>query len=158
MKLSREIIVNASADAVWKVLAHEFGSVGEWASGVAHSVANHALAIPEGATVGGRVCQVPGFGELNESFTAYDEQGKTYTFEAKGLPFIVRAAHNTWRVQPLGNDKCRVSFAAEMQLMPVVGLLAAVPMRVQLGTLLKNAVEELKYYVETGSIHPRKLQ
>lgn len=158
MKIARKITINAPADRVWKVVAHAFADVGLWASGIAHSVVNEAAAIPEGASVGGRVCNVPGFGEILESFTAYDEAGKTFTFEATGGPFIVRSAQSTWLVRALGANTTQVSFQSDLKLLPGIGLIMAIPMRMQLSRLLQNVVEELKYYVETGEIHPRKLK
>jgi carbon monoxide dehydrogenase subunit G len=156
MKLASQLKINAPAERVWKVVAHDFAQVGEWASGVAHSKANKNVPTPEGATVGGRVCNVPGFGTVTETFTSYDEVGKTYTFEATGLPFFVTKAFNSWRVRAVDANTTEVSFQAEMHLMPILGSLMAIPMKRQLTRLLDNATEELKYYMETGSIHPRK--
>ena len=53
-------------------------------------------------------------------------------------------------------DKPYVSFQAEMNLVPITGKLMAKPMKRQVIRLLDNATEELKYFVETGNVHPRK--
>lgn len=156
MKLASSLIINAPADDVWKVVAHDFHKIGEWASGVETSVINDAVHAPTDATVGGRVCTVPGFGQIRETFTEYDDANMQFTYEAKGLPFFVTDAQNGWTVEALGDNKTRVSFQANMQLVPVIGTLMAIPMKMQLIKLLDEATEELKYYVETGAIHPRK--
>ncbi|MEM7348638.1 MAG: SRPBCC family protein [Chloroflexota bacterium] len=156
MKLSQDLTINAPVDRVWGIVAHDFDKIGEWASGVAHSTTNAEAVIPDGASVGGRVCSVPGFGDIHETFTAYDEEGKTFTYDATGLPFFVRRAENGWTIKAVGANRTRVSFSADMTLMPVIGTLMGIPMKSQMTKLLKNAVEELKHYAETGEIHPRK--
>ncbi|MEL6150237.1 MAG: SRPBCC family protein [Chloroflexota bacterium] len=156
MKLSSTVVINAPAEKVWQVVAHDFAKIGEWASGVEKSVINVEAATPEGATVGGRVCSVPGFGQIRETFTEYDEAGKTFTYEATGMPFFVTSAHNGWAVQAIDANTSRVSFNLEMNVLPLVGTLMAIPMKMQLTKLLDEATEELKYYVEIGEIHPRK--
>ena len=63
MKIQKSTIINASVDDVWAVVAHDFEKVGLWSSAVVSSGVNPDAAAPEGATVGGRVCDVPGIGE-----------------------------------------------------------------------------------------------
>lgn len=158
MQLAKSIVIHAPADKVWTILGDNFASISEWASDVQRSAPNADLIAPTGAPVGGRVCHVPGFGDIYETFTDYDAVGKRYTYEATGMPFFVKAAHNSWQIEALDAHSCRVGFKAEMRLLPVIGTLMGVPMRIQLSKVLQNAVEELKYYVETGNLHPRKLK
>lgn len=156
MKLSSQLTIHASADKVWSVIAHDFARIGEWASGVAQSKVNIKANAPNGATVGGRVCSVPGFGDLEETFTHYDEAAKTFTYKATGMPFFVTSAQNSWYIQAIDAATTEVSFSLDMQLMPVVGTIMGIPMRIQLVRLLDNVTEELKHYIETGDVHPRK--
>ena len=156
MKLASELTINAPADQVWKVVAHDFAQIGEWASGVTRSRVNvDAEPLPD-AHVGGRICTVPGIGEITETFTAYDERGRTFTYEATGMPFFVRRALNSWNVRALNDNTTQVTFQAEMKLLPVIGTVMGIPMKRQLVRVLDSATEELKHYVETGEIHPRK--
>jgi len=157
MKIERTLTINAPIVRVWQVVAHDFASVGEWASNVDESVVNINASTPNGATVGGRVCDVPGFGQLEETFIEYDEVGKTFTYDATGLPFFVKHAQNTWKVEAIDEQTTRVSFSADMALIPILGTLMSIPMKRQLITILDNVVEELKYYVEKGVPHPRKV-
>ncbi len=79
MKLASTLHIKAPAERVWQVVAHDFANVSHWASGVPKSGINTVAEVPEGAKVGGRVCDVPGFGKINETFIAYDEAGMTFT-------------------------------------------------------------------------------
>ena len=156
MKITSQLTINAPIARVWKILAYDFATIGDWASGVEKSIINLKANVPEGATVGGRICQVPGFGDIIESFVHYDEDNKTYTYEATGMPFFVSKAFNTWRTRAIDAETTYVEFEADMQMMPVIGAVMSIPMRSQLTTILDNATEELKYFAETGYIHPRK--
>ncbi len=156
MKLKQQLIINASADRIWTILAHDFATIGDWISSISHSVPDMDVEIPDGATVGGRVCTVPGFGKIRESFTAYDEKARTYTYRAQGMPFFVTTANNTWSVNSLGANQSQVSFEAELRMLPMIGWVASLPMRIQIQRILSKSVEELKYYAETGANHPRK--
>ena len=63
IRLKGHVTINASAKEVWHILAHDFGSIGQWASANPTSKVVADLPIPEGAEVGGRICStaVPGF-------------------------------------------------------------------------------------------------
>ncbi|MEL6405714.1 MAG: SRPBCC family protein [Chloroflexota bacterium] len=156
MKLARQTVINAPASEVWRVVAHDFAKIGTWATAVPKSVINTDVSIPEGAQVGGRICSVNGFGDIYETFTAYDEAGKTYTFEAVGMPFFVTSAHNTWQVKAIDQNTTHVSYEVEMKLMPIFNFLMSLPMKFQLNGLLDKTTEELKYFIEEGVPHPRK--
>ncbi|MEM9950205.1 MAG: SRPBCC family protein [Chloroflexota bacterium] len=157
MKLSGEILINVPASDVWHILAHQFDRIGEWSSGIEHSSPNLKAIKLDDAPMAGRVCDVPAFGKIEETFIAYDEQAKTYTYEARvGLPFFVTSAQNSWQVNAIDANTCSVRFDAELTLIPFVGVILAIPMRIRLARIIKNITEELKYYAETGAIHPRK--
>ncbi|MEM9512369.1 MAG: hypothetical protein AAF978_06780, partial [Cyanobacteria bacterium P01_E01_bin.48] len=61
-------------------------------------------------------------------------------------------------VTPLNNSQSRVDMRAEISLLPVFGLMMGPIMRMQMGGILTNATEELKYFAEEGVPHPRKLE
>lgn len=155
MKFQKSIAVNADADRVWEVVAHDFADVGLWSSAVAASGPNLEAATPDGATVGGRVCATPGFGDLTETFIAYDEAGKSFTFRAAGLPSFITLAQNHVTVAPQGPERSEVTLSITMEtnaLGKVMGPMFAVKLKATLTTFLG----ELKAYVETGQISAKK--
>ncbi|MEL6408455.1 MAG: SRPBCC family protein [Chloroflexota bacterium] len=156
MKLARSITINVPAEKAWHIVAHDFANIGDWSSGVAKSENNVKAHVPDEATVGGRVCTVPGFGQIRETFTQYDARNMRFTYEAKGMPFFVKSAHNSWKIEAVDANTSRASFQVEMILLPVIGAVMSIPMRIQLTSLLDDIVEELKYFAETGTVHPRK--
>jgi hypothetical protein len=156
-----EITINAPAQKVWRVLAHEFEHIGRWASVIPHS---HALAdrpLPDGAQVCGRICgaAIAGVSAVHESFIYYDEQGMRFGYEAiEGLPTFITLARNHWSVRALTPDTSLVAARGELEMRWFPGLLLMPLLRFQLGRAADQLFEELKYYVEHDQPHPRKLK
>ena len=159
MKISKSIQINAPANTVWHVMAHEFENVSQWSSSVTHSEKTIGRNILDGADVSGRVCKSP-YGDQTEAFTHFDEAGKTFTYEPEGQTFLVSRASNTWQVESTGtgNGACLVNMNLELDLLPIVAPIMYVPMWIFLRKVLNENLEELKYYTETGKVHPRKAQ
>jgi hypothetical protein len=155
------MVMNAPAAQVWHVLAHEFDTIGHWASAIPASRGLPEVPAPPGAGVGARVCAaaVAGFGEIRETFTSYDEDGMRFAYEAtEGRPWFIKHAENHWRVRALGPSTSEVEAHAEVEVPLFPGVLLAPLMRLQLGRTGAQTFEELKYYVERDQIHPRKLK
>lgn len=159
MKISKSIQINAPASEVWHLVAHQFEDVGQWASDVAHSKKTTNLNLLEGADVSGRICSSK-YGDIVEGFIHFDEAGMTFTYDAKGdaVPFFIKGTINTWKVEAKGDNACIMSFSPEVDFIPVIGIIVGFPIRMFMRTVLQNTLEELKHYMETGKVHPRKEQ
>lgn len=159
IQLNDQITINAPAKKVWRVLAHDFGDIGQWASSIPASKANADLPIPEGAEVGGRVCStaVPGFRDVQESFTYYEDQSMRFGYQAtEGRPWFLKHAENHWVVHSLGPNTSLVETRAEIEVSLFPGLFLAPLFKLQMGRIGTHSLEELKYYVELDKVHPRK--
>ncbi len=161
IQLKGHITINASAKKVWRVLAHDFGNIGQWASAIPASQAVPDLPAPEGAAVGGRVCStaVPGFGDVQEQFTYYEEQSMRFGYKAtEGRPAFLKHAENHWVVRSLGPTTSVVEARAEIDVRLFPGWFLAPLLKLQMGRAGVQLFEELKYYVERDQLHPRKLK
>jgi len=161
LQLKNHMTINASAEKVWRVLAHEFASIGQWASSIPTSQALPDLPAPAGAEVGGRVCStaVPGFGDVQEHFTYYDEPSMRFVYQAaEGRPWFLKHAENHWMVRSLGPTTSLVKARAEIDVSLFPGLFLAPLFKLQMGRTGVQSFEELKYYVEHDQPHPRKLK
>ena len=161
LQLKGQIMINAAAQKVWHVLAHEFGTVGQWASSIPESQAVTDISAPAGATVAGRVCAtaVPGFGAVRETFTYYDEQSMRFGYEpSEGRPWFIKHAENHWAVRSLGPQTCLVESRAELDVAPFPGVFLAPLLKLFMGRVGAQFFEELKYYAEHDQPHPRKLK
>ncbi|MEM8926101.1 MAG: SRPBCC family protein [Actinomycetota bacterium] len=154
MQFQKSIQVDVDADRLWEIVAHDFDRVGEWSSAVQSSGVNPEAAVPEGATVGGRVCATD-FGDLKETFTAYDEGRKQFTFRVTGMPSFITLAQNTVRVQPAGADRSEVSLNIRMET-NTIGKVMGPMFAIKLKNTLDTFLNELKVFAENGSLSSRK--
>ena len=156
MKLLLEQEINASAEKVWGILAHQFADVADWTDTLAYSRVITEDEIPNGMTVAptapllGRATPNP-LGELIEVLVQYSEDDMQFTFLAGGLPPIVSKAGNTTTVTPKGDDKCIVTFDVEMNFKSIFKLLEPlVRRRILTSKFGPNVViRELKNYAES---------
>ena len=155
MEFTKNLNIDASADRVWEVVAHDFDRVGMWSSAVASSGPNIDAVVPDGATVGGRICATPGFGDLQETFTEYSEENKQFTFVVSGMPSFITLAQNTVQVQSTGSETASVSMHVQMEtnaLGKVMGPMFAIKLKTTLSTFL----DELKTYIENDEVSSKK--
>lgn len=163
--LTSTIAIDAPADRVWDIIAHQFGRIGEWATAIPCSAAimapatvtrNHVLVE---APVAGRVCDtgmraVP---RVMETIVAYDEDARTLTYQATaGMPAFVTLARNTWQVTPLSNVQALVSYAGELEARGVLGTLAKRLLLARVARDGQYLLEDLRHYAEHGEPSPRK--
>jgi len=157
-RLSAQITIEASADAVWDVIGRHFDRIGEWATAIPASVALESSALAPTAPVAGRVCTtgVPFAGQVTETLVAYDDAARTLTYEATGLPRLVATARNTWTVTALSPGRCRVTIEARFETRGMIGRLARLAMVIQVRLTGGRLAEDLRHYVEHGVPSPRK--
>jgi len=159
--LRQHIVIDAPADTVWQVVAGRFDRIGEWAAAIPASVfATADTDVDVGAPVAARVCET-GIGALprvTETIVGFDAANQTLTYQAsKGMPAFVTAARNTWTVTALSARQCQVDIAAEFTTRGVIGRLARTIILARVLRDGRHVLDDLKYYVETGTPSPRKL-
>ena len=159
MQIKQQVTINASADKVWEIVGSQYGQVSDWISAVHFSEESKSAGAPHHAPVSGRVCETD-LGPFKETVTRYDAENRSLAYTAQGdkMPFFVKQMSNAWQITPLDNHSAKVEMCLEVSILPVFNLVMGPIMRLQMGGILKNAVEELKYYAETGMPHPRKLE
>jgi hypothetical protein len=159
MQITRQAVVNASAEDVWRVVAREFHRIDSWASAVPASHEAAKAAAPAGCPVGGRTCQtnMGRFPEVEERIVSYDEQGRTLTYEpVRGMPGFVASARTTWQVVAIDDRRSQVSFTATVTTRGLAGPLMALAMRVQMHRAGAHGLDDLRHYVEHKKPSPRK--
>ncbi len=155
MQFTKTKTINAPTDRVWKVVAHGFDQVGDWSSAVASSSRNTDAPTPDGATVGGRVCATPGFGDLTEAFTSYSEDDKDFVFEVDGMPSFITLARNHTTVRPAGADRSEVELEVTIET-NALGKLMGPIFAIKLKSTLNTFLDELAAYVELGEVSRKK--
>ena len=159
MELLDEVIIDASPGRVWHALGERFMRVGEWAAPITSSCPVGPDEPRPGAT---RSCTIAPFGPMkagvvDERLTRFDRDAMALEYEAlAGLPGFIGRAVNRWHVSPADGGGARVSIHATVTLRGPMVLLGWL-IRWQLRSGGARVLEELKYFVEHGRPHPRKL-
>jgi len=164
MKTTKKIIINASSDAIWQVFAHDFDNAHIWMASVPNSFGANNGKQYEGATSKGRICELdtkPNGVRVKESFLAYDEKTKfcSVLVEFQNTPFGFPLVQNIadFELEEKSSDECIVTFSVTSTLKPFAYLIYPI---IKLGFpfFVQQIVEELKFYVEEGKPHPRKIK
>ncbi len=156
MKIQTEIKITASQGQVWEVLAEQFGAVADWTTALRSSSLEGAVG--KGAV---RTCESAPFGPfpastVKERLVEYDPQNHRFAYVAfSGLPAMFKHAQNNFSIERIDDSSCWVRSDAELALslwLKPLGWLFAVIIKRD----VKKVFEEMKYFIETGTIHPRK--
>ncbi|MEN1785863.1 MAG: SRPBCC family protein [Bacteroidota bacterium] len=157
VQVEQSIYINVPKDSLWKITALAYEKIGDWSAGVKSS---------EGGSIGGfngeiyteRVC-VPGykgFKKTSERIIDYQPEEYLFTYQiAEGLPNMVKYATNTWTHEEERNGT-RITMQASMELQGFIGTIMKGPMKRKMSKILRENLEELKVYAETGELHERK--
>lgn len=157
MEIKSETPVKASAAKAWHVLGAEFANIGDWASSLTSSSMDEEPV--EGSV---RVCEGVGFGpfpagQVSERLNRFDPESLTFGYDGEsGMPPFIVKASNTWTIEPKGDKNCIVKSCALVQFRWWVWPLSWMfPLLIKQD--FKHFTEELKYRIEQGAPHPRKL-
>lgn len=159
MEINDEIEIDAPAERVWAVLGERFMHVSDWAAPITSSCPVGPGAPGVGAT---RACSIAPVGPVKagvvkERLTKFDREQMSYEYEAiEGMPGFVAAATNRWTVVRVDDGRSVVRIQATLTLRGPAKLLGWL-MKWQFRSVGVRVAEELKYFVENGKPHPRKL-
>ena len=164
VKFTKTLKVKASADKVWEIFAHGFNDAYKWMASVPHSYAQTNGEAFDGAHSDGRVCELSANQngiKVSEKFLAYDEENKTATVQIDfvNTPFFFPVKFNTldFSLREIGDHQSEMTWKFRSNIKPL-GLLLWPLLRIGFGKFVGDIMEELQYYVENGSPHPRKLK
>lgn len=162
MKLKHHITINESAEKVWKILALDFDTASEWMASVPTSTLLDNGYASEGAPMEGRTCQ---FGvaddspKVEERFTYFNNAEKRFNLLVKPitgkLPIVQN--HAGVEVVAVSNTQSKVLWNSTIEL-TTTGKIMKPILRLGLNRNLNEILEELKYFAEQGTPHPRKLK
>ncbi len=156
MTIDLETTIAKDVEAVWQVLGKEFAHADAWASVINHSKGSGAGL--HGATCSERVCDTS-MGGLGEKLVEYSDQKHTLSYQVyRGMPFMIKEATNTWTAIPATPQTTVVKLSMKLQYKGILGTLARPLMNMMMKKMMTETLDELKYYVEYGTPHPRKVK
>ena len=159
MKLALEVTANAPIDRVWDILGPGYVNAGNWASAVYISQPRSGEAKVAGAPAAGRVCQTS-LGPFTETIEEYDPTNHRVAYSATGdkMPGFVKSLVNSWTLTPIGAGRTKVRMELNADIAFPFNVLMGWMMKMQFKGALKDSIEDLKHYAETGKPHPRKIK
>jgi hypothetical protein len=164
MKTSRKMNINATSEDVWKIFATDFESAHKWMAGVPNSFGKELGKRHEGANSAGRVCELDGNPnglKAYETILSVDEDLKSMLVRItfKNAPFVIPIIANNadFNVTDTTDTTSQVVFTVTSELKPWAYLIFPI-IKLGFGIFVRQIVEELKFYVENGTPHPRKLK
>jgi|TARA_B110000908_G_C10047876_1_gene354818 hypothetical protein len=164
VSFTKKTKVNASGDKVWAIFAHGFNDAHLWMASVPHSYAKTNGESFDGACSAGRVCELnPNQNGIkaSEKFLAYNEENKTATVQIDFIntPFLFPVKFNTLNFSLLdtGTDQSEMTWEFRSTIKPL-GLILWPLLRIGFGKFVGDIMEELKFYVENGTPHSRKIK
>ena len=156
VSISESIVIDLPQKELWKVTALQFDKIGIWSAGVKNSE-GHGTGF-NGSVCTERQCEPSqkGFKKTTERIIDYQPENFEFTYQiAEGLPSMVKHATNNWVHVSEGNGT-RLTMNVKMKLGGFMGRIMKGFMKKRMKKLLRENLEELKVYAETGNLHERK--
>lgn len=157
LEITKQFTVDADADELFTKLTTEFTEVSRWARGIRSSKPNPKFGDIVDGVAGGRVCDVDGFGLIDEQLVRYEPAVRTfaYTAEAEKIPGFVKDLRNTWTVAPTGRDRSTVSMRLTADVSGPLGAVMKPMMRRRFDKVLDTVGADLEAYVR-GTVSSAK--
>lgn len=157
MVIKKETTIHSDIEKCWDVLGKDFANANKWASAIKHSEGSGDSF--NGASCSNRGCDVKGMGALKEKLLNYSDDTHSLKYEIiEGLPSMVKKGTNSWSLVSIGTNKTKLTMEMEMNISGFFGTIMKPMMKMQMGGMGNQFLEEFKYYVEKGNPHPRKIK
>ena len=154
--IQESIVIHVPKEKLWETTALQFSRIGDWSPGVVRSKGNGTSQL--GAACMERLCEPSyrGFTKTIERIVDYKPEIYQFTYQIVAvMPKIVQRATNTWTHIDRG-EATQIMMDVNMELKGFVGWLMRKPMQKRMVKILRENLEELKTFVETGQVHERK--
>ena len=155
MKILKTITINKSIEVVWEVIWNQFSEISKWSSYIKESKVYGQPKL-EGLGFSTRELDTIN-GIVKQEVTSFNSKQHTVTYKPiSGMPPIIKELRVLWALskKDANSTNLTLDFAMNMKGM---GHLLAPLVKMKLGKVNEELLEELKHYVEKGQPHPRKL-
>ena len=158
LDVTKQFAIDADPDELFAKLTTEFTEVSTWATGITYSAPNPKYGPVADGIAGGRVCQIDGFGAIDEQLVQYDPVGRqfTYTAEAEKIPGFVKNLQNQWTISRAGGDRSMVTLHLTADVTGPLGAIMKPMMRRRFDKTLDAVGDDLVAYAEHGTISAAK--
>jgi Asp-tRNA(Asn)/Glu-tRNA(Gln) amidotransferase A subunit family amidase len=156
MKVIKEVIIEKNIQDVWEVMGNQFGQVHLWSSNFLESKPEgeskfEGLAYSSRKTLTER-------GETIQELDVFDANKYSLSYYiTKGAPEFAEQTGAVWSLSSEGLNTTKATFEFSMVAKAMVNEEMASKIEMGLTRSASEMAEELKYYLENGQPHSRKL-
>ena len=144
-------IARTAADC-WQVFGTRYTDIHLWKSGITASNAE-GEAFGE-SPVGSSRITTPTI-SFSEKLIHFSNAERAFTYQIVGLPFVVSSGSNAWKFTE-AEGKATLHMHLRLQTATGFGWLLNGLLRKNLTKEMGKLLQEFKYYMENGKVHPRK--
>lgn len=154
MHITKKTTIDKPIEEVWEVLGNQFGQISNWASIINESKVygesklkgiNYAIRETDTAQ-----------GITKQEVTSFDPKKHSLSYKSiSGTPPIIKEVRAHWSLAKTNSNftNLEMDFKADMK---GLGFILSPLVKIKLGKIGNELLEELKFYVENGQPHPRK--
>jgi hypothetical protein len=157
VEVKQELTLNAPIDSTWQVMGTEFSEVDIWAT---NFIASEAVGRKKFKDIdySARVTLTEK-GENTQELDDFDPINHQLKYHiTKGKPVIAKEAKAKWSLVDLGPNKTKVILEFKLVTKGWLGLLMSGKVRNGITSASGEMAEELQFYMENGTAHPRKIK
>lgn len=156
MKIIKQLVIGKPIEEVWDVLGNQFGEIDRWASLIHKSEMSGEPTIP-GLSHSIRSTETTG-GPTKQQLTAFNPNKHTIAYKAiAGTPVFFKSVNAEWSLVKKDDNITGLTLDFEVQFKGL-GFLLMPLVKIKLGKVGDELLDDFKFYVETGKPHNRKLE
>ena len=154
--ISREVTINKSIEDVWEVLGNQFGAISNWASVISESKVYGASKL-KGLTYSQRETNTTQ-GITVQEMTSFNPEQYSLSYKTvSGTPFFIKNMNAKWGLSKKNDGSTQLNMNIDIETKGILGFILTPIVKVKLGKLGDELVDDLKYFMENGNPHPRKI-
>lgn len=151
-----DVLIEKNIDEIWEVLGNQFSEVHVWSTNFISSKAGGEPKLP-GLDYLHRETMTES-GENFQELDNFDPVNYSLSYHvSKGGPGIAQNAIGRWSLTKTENNQTRMKVHFSLETKGLLGFILSPVMSKKVGRASAEIVDELKYYLEHGEPHPRKL-
>ena len=157
LHFNEEVLINKNVNEVWQVLGNEFPEAHVWSTNFISSKPGGEPKL-EGLAYRHRETMTAK-GEIFQELDTFDPANYSLSYHvSKGVPPIAKSLKGVWGLTKVGDDQTRLNVQFIFETKGLIGFVMSPIVSKKIGKGAKEIAEELKYYMENGKPHPRKLE
>jgi hypothetical protein len=155
MNIRTEVIIEKNANDIWQVMGIQFDEIHVWASFFKDSKPAGKNKF-DGINFSARDTVVEG-GTNTHSLDLFDSENfiLSYTVTAGAPPFAIKAGAE-WALKIIDDNTSKASITVNIDLKDGIPEKKVSEVKIWLHKSSNDMLEDLKHYIETGNLHPRK--